>query len=537
MRLILLLILGLVAAIALSIAFGETGLSLAQYGDALSNPSSPGAEILFGIRAPRACAAALTGAALGLAGRVMQAIKLRNPLAEPGVLGVSAWSGCAAALAIALGLGAVPGVIEGAALGGALAAGAAVALLAARFREPETLILFGVALAALGGAMTALVFNLSPSPITLAEVLAWLQGSVANRDWSDLAAALVPMALGAGLCAYAAGGLRMLTLGEEAAALSGLPMARLRVAAVAGAALLTGASVAVAGVIGFVGLAAPHLVRGSASDDPARVLAPSAIAGAPDPALTLADLRRAGDPQRGGVAPRVDHRPVRRRRCSPWWPGARPGAGGHDGGAGIDGRQRASRRASDLVGRHAEHRAGRGSGTRRPQRRRQDHPAARGARLAAAFDSGEVRLGGRPLDALNERERAAIAGYLPQERRVAWNMPARDIAALGAVSLPPAEGHAIADACLAELEVGAPAGRGVLDMSGGERARVLLARLLATRPKLLVADEPAAGLDPEAQLLILERLRQRATDGAAVIVTSHDLTLAARACDRLAGAA
>jgi iron complex transport system ATP-binding protein len=63
---------------------------------------------------------------------------------------------------------------------------------------------------------------------------------------------------------------------------------------------------------------------------------------------------------------------------------------------------------------------------------------------------------------------------------------------------------------------------------------VLLARLLATRARLLVADEPAAGLDPEAQLLILERLRQRTGDGAAVIVTSHDLTLAARACDRLA---
>ncbi|MFI4976887.1 MAG: FecCD family ABC transporter permease, partial [Caulobacterales bacterium] len=187
-----------------------------------------------------------------------------------------------------LGLAGAPGVLELSALGGALAAGTLVALLAARFREPETLILFGVALAALGGALTALVFNLSPSPVTTAEVLTWLQGSVDNRDWSDLAVALVPMGLGAGLCAYAAGGLRMLTLGEESAALSGLPMARLRVAAVSGAALLTGASVAMAGVIGFVGLAAPHLVRGSVSDDPARTLAPSAIAGAI--LLTLADL-------------------------------------------------------------------------------------------------------------------------------------------------------------------------------------------------------------------------------------------------------
>jgi iron complex transport system permease protein len=287
MRLLLLLALLLVASLGLSIAFGETGLTPGQYLQGLTDPHSPAGTILFSIRAPRAAAAALTGAALGLAGAVMQGL-LRNPLAEPGVLGVSAWSGAAAALAIALGLAATPGVTELAALTGALAAGAAIAVLAARFREPETLILFGVALAALGGALTALIFNLSPSPITYAEMLAWLQGSVANRDWPDLAAALVPMAPGAALCAYAAGGLRMLTLGEETAALSGLPMARLRIAAVAGAALLTGASVSMAGVIGFVGLAAPHLVRGSVSDDPARTLVPSAFAGAI--LLTLADL-------------------------------------------------------------------------------------------------------------------------------------------------------------------------------------------------------------------------------------------------------
>src|SRR5579863_3299843 len=169
MRVTLLLVTLLLAALALSIAFGETPLSLGQYRDALADPGSPVREILFGIRAPRGCCAALVGGALGMAGAVMQGL-LRNPLAEPGVLGVSAWSGCAAALVIAFGLGALPGAVEIAALGG----GAVVALLAARFREPETLILFGVALAALGGAVAALIFNLSPSPITLAEVMAWL---------------------------------------------------------------------------------------------------------------------------------------------------------------------------------------------------------------------------------------------------------------------------------------------------------------------------------------------------------------------------
>lgn len=287
MRTSLVLAVLLLGALGLSVAFGETILSLGQYRDAFAHPDSPPGVILFVIRAPRGVCAALVGAALGVAGAVMQGL-LRNPLAEPGVLGVSAWSASAAALVITLGVGGVGGAVEVAALGGALAAGAAVAGLAARFREPETLILFGVALAALGGAMTALIFNLSPSPITTAEVLTWLQGSVANRDWRDMAPELAPIIAGVALCAYAARGLRMLTLGEETAALSGLPMARLRVAAIAGAALLTGASVALAGVIGFVGLAAPHMVRWSVSDDPARTLAPSALAGAI--LLTLADL-------------------------------------------------------------------------------------------------------------------------------------------------------------------------------------------------------------------------------------------------------
>ena len=282
---------GLVAILVLSavvaIAFGETAFTAASYLSAFSDSSSSAAEILWQIRAPSVAAAALVGAALGLSGAVMQGL-LRNPLADPGVLGVSAVSALGAATCIAVGLAVTPGLVEIAALAGALAAGVIVVTLAARLESPQTLILFGVALSAGGGAGTALVFNLSPSPIATADVLSWLMGSVANRDWGDLGAAAGPMLVGAVLCTWSGRGLRMLTLGPEGAALSGLPMARLRVAAVAGAALLTGASVAMAGVIGFVGLAAPHLVRGSVDDDPAAILLPSAIAGAV--LLVLADL-------------------------------------------------------------------------------------------------------------------------------------------------------------------------------------------------------------------------------------------------------
>jgi iron complex transport system permease protein len=287
LRLCLVMVLVLALATVLAVALGETPLTWSQYVHALTDPTSPPGEVLWTIRAPRVVVAALVGGALGLAGATMQGL-LRNPLADPGVLGVSAVSGLGAAIAISAGLAVIPGAIELSALLGALVAGALVVALAARFREPEALVLFGVALSAFGGALTALVFNLSPSPVAMAEILAWLMGSVQNRDAMDALRALVPMAIGAALCLRAGNGLRMLTLGEEAARMSALPMARLRVCAVAGAALLTGAAVAAAGVIGFVGLAAPHLVRALVRDDPKQILWPSALAGAL--LLVLADL-------------------------------------------------------------------------------------------------------------------------------------------------------------------------------------------------------------------------------------------------------
>ncbi len=146
---------------------------------------------------------------------------------------------------------------------------------------------------------------------------------------------------------------------------------------------------------------------------------------------------------------------------------------------------------------------------------------------------GEARLSGRILAELKPDARAKLVGYLPQDRRVAWNLPARMVAALGATDLADEAADALALDCLARVGAADLADRGVLDMSGGERARVLLARLLATRAPLLIADEPVAGLDPDAQLLTLDLLRAEASKGAGVVVTLHDLGLAARSCDRI----
>jgi iron complex transport system ATP-binding protein len=149
------------------------------------------------------------------------------------------------------------------------------------------------------------------------------------------------------------------------------------------------------------------------------------------------------------------------------------------------------------------------------------------------LDGGTARLNGDDVVGLSGRERARRVGYLPQERRIAWSLPAWRIAALGAVDQPEAKARVIAMEALAQVGLADLAERRVLDMSGGERARVLMARLLATRAPLLIADEPVAGLDPAAQMMICHLFRREARAGRAVVLTLHDLTTAARLCDRL----
>ena len=147
------------------------------------------------------------------------------------------------------------------------------------------------------------------------------------------------------------------------------------------------------------------------------------------------------------------------------------------------------------------------------------------------LSGGHALLGGDDVASLTPGERAARVAYLPQERRIAWNLPAIEVAALGAPFLTDALERA--RAALDEVEAGHLADRGVAEMSGGERARVLLARALATGARALLADEPTTGLDPEAQLMVLERLKARAAAGQGVLVSLHDLALAARFADRI----
>ncbi|MGE4062542.1 MAG: ABC transporter ATP-binding protein [Rhodospirillaceae bacterium] len=153
--------------------------------------------------------------------------------------------------------------------------------------------------------------------------------------------------------------------------------------------------------------------------------------------------------------------------------------------------------------------------------------------------SGDISLGGRPIEAWDRRERARTIGYLAQEKTALWPMSAGRLVALGRLphlgpwdGLPEPDEIPILEA-LRATDVMHLADRAVTELSGGELTRVLVARLLAGTPEILLADEPVSGLDPAHTLQVLAIFRALAREGRTVVVVLHDLTLAARFCDRL----
>ena len=214
-----------------------------------------------------------------MSGAALQGL-LRNPLAEPGILGVSATAALFATFVLYFGLAtAGPLVLPLAAVAGALIATLLVALAALRTRSVVTLILIGVGLSSFSAAIMALLMNLAPNPFSLADMVNWMLGTVDNRSFDDLLFALPFMAIGVAVLLASRRGLSALALGDEAAEGMGLDLKRQRLAVIIGAGLATGAAVALAGAIGFVGIVAPHLVRPCLRYDPARLLVPSALLG------------------------------------------------------------------------------------------------------------------------------------------------------------------------------------------------------------------------------------------------------------------
>ncbi|WP_395628807.1 FecCD family ABC transporter permease [Sphingorhabdus sp.] len=234
--------------------------------------------IFLELRLPRALLGLCIGAVLGLSGAVLQGY-LRNPLADPTVLGVSASAALGGVLAIFLGINLVPFGLFGCAM---IGAGASILLLLAigRGGGPIGFILGGMVLSTLAGALTAFVISIAPNPFAASEIINWLMGALTDRLMEDVLTALPFMAIGALLLLTTGRALDALTLGENGARSLGVDLFRLQWLIVLGVGLSVGASVAVSGVVGFVGLIVPHLIRSFYGEQPSRILVPSALGGA-----------------------------------------------------------------------------------------------------------------------------------------------------------------------------------------------------------------------------------------------------------------
>ena len=263
-----------------SLGIGQVWIDPLTLAAAFRDTQSAEALILAEIRLPRTLLGAGIGAILGLSGAVLQGF-LRNPLAEPGLLGISASASLGAVIAIYAGLTALhPYALPLCALAGALIAVMLVQMLVGRSGDILVIILAGVALSSLAGALTSLALNLAPSPFAALEIVFWMLGSLTDRSLVHVGLALPFILVGGAMLALTGRALDALALGPDVARSLGVNLDRTRVLAVVGTAIGVGGATAVSGAIGFVGLIVPHLLRPLVGHRPSRLLPASALGGA-----------------------------------------------------------------------------------------------------------------------------------------------------------------------------------------------------------------------------------------------------------------
>jgi len=240
----------LAVTMALAVAFGSVSLD-----DAAAR------TILLRLRLPRVLLAAAIGATLAVAGVTFQTL-LRNPLADPFTLGVSGGAAAGAAIATALRWTRYPGVVPLVAFGGAITATAAVFLLARRrdHTDPTRLLISGLVLNAFFSAVILIAFSLSRQA-DLTAALRWMMGTLFGATWAHVALVATCLVIALAILAFLANDLRLLAFGEEDAKARGVNIERVKLLGFGTASIITGAAVAVSGIIGFVGLLVPHLIR------------------------------------------------------------------------------------------------------------------------------------------------------------------------------------------------------------------------------------------------------------------------------------
>lgn len=276
------------ALCAASALWGGAALAPSEVFYALLHPHAQGAAvtIVWQLRMPRVVIGMMVGSSLAVGGALLQGM-LRNPLVDPYLTGVSAGAACAIALAILAGV-AAPALP---ALGFAAGLGTAVLVAALARRgsgvDANRLILAGISISALFSAIVALAIARANSLGAAQSILAWLAGSLAGRGWSDLQFCLPYLGAGFALALFAAPALDALRVGDLRARAVGLDVDRAQWIILAATSLLAASSVALAGMVGFVGLIVPHVARRVTGSDARRLLPACAFLGAA--LCTLAD--------------------------------------------------------------------------------------------------------------------------------------------------------------------------------------------------------------------------------------------------------
>jgi iron complex transport system permease protein len=274
MRRTALLVALMLAAFVLSLSAGKTWIAPMNW-----FADNSGGWIMAELRLPRAVLALAIGGVLGLSGAVLQGY-LRNPLADPTVIGVSSSAALGGVAAIYFGLSIWPYGIFISAMVGAGGSVLLLAAMAARGDGVYSFILGGMVLSTLAGSLTAFLISIAANPYAMSEILSWLMGALTDRTVDDAMRAVPFMIIGGTLLMTTGRTLDALILGEVGARSIGANISRLRWIIIGGVGIGVGASVAVSGVVGFVGLIVPHVMRGIFGEKPSAILLPSAIGGA-----------------------------------------------------------------------------------------------------------------------------------------------------------------------------------------------------------------------------------------------------------------
>ena len=488
---------------ALSLMAGTVWLSPAAIARALTgNGVELTRLIVVEIRLPRLVLALLVGGILGLSGAVLQGL-LRNPLAEPGLLGVSSGASLGAVIALYYGFSASFALATPLfALVGAMAT-IGVALGLSRTGDTLSLILAGVAVSTIASAGVSLALNLAPNPFAAYEIMTWLMGSLADRSWDHVLLAAPFILVGAVLLSLTAPALDALALGERQAESLGIHVRRTRLLALFGTALGVGAATAVAGAIGFVGLIAPASRPAIGAAPSGRDFGPRHLRGCRH--RTGGGLRDTIGACRSGPEARRVHFRHRRTVLSV----ARPASPASHAmiAAGYEPLLRLVKVNAKRGGRivienaSADFVAGRVTVVIGPNGAGKSTLLDLAAGLLTPAD-GIVAYGDTPLAAMARKELARRRAYLPQSPRVDWPISVERVVALGLTAHLPAFGGLARtwqpqiDAALDRFDLTSLRDRPATELSGGELARVMLARATVGGAETLIVDEPTVGLDP-----------------------------------------